>query len=93
MIPASRHEAVERALLQSFGVSAPDEITPMTAGLSTAHVFRIVVHGSPWLLRVGMPASSLTHLDPHREFACISAAAAAGIAPALPSKTAQHAMA
>ena len=54
MIPEEKRDAVTRALGEAFGVSEFEDIQMLTAGLSPAHVFRIVVRGCPYLLRVVM---------------------------------------
>ncbi len=51
----------------------------MTKGLSSDLVFRIVVHGSPYLLRIMTRIDE--RMDPGRIFACMNAAADAGLAP------------
>ncbi len=69
-----------RALHEAFGADTFDDIQPLTGGLSTALVFRIVVQGTPYLLRIIMPGALG---DPTREFACMQAAAEAGVAPCI----------
>jgi len=79
LIPEEKNARVSRALRETFGVTECEDIRKMTKGLSSDLVFRIVVHGSPYLLRI------MTHIDermdPGRIFACMSAAAKAGLAP------------
>jgi aminoglycoside phosphotransferase (APT) family kinase protein len=79
MIPDDKSSAVSRALNEAFGTSTIDSIEKMTRGLSSDLVFRIVVHGSPFLLRI------LTQMDerndPARVFTCMQSAADAGVAP------------
>jgi hypothetical protein len=72
---------VSRALIAAFGRDVIDELTPMRAGLSGALVCRVVVGGETALLRVQMQHDTLR--DPARLMACMSAAAAAGLAPAI----------
>ena len=79
MIPEAKQEAVACALREAFGVTDFEDIRLMTAGLSSALKFRIVVRGSPYLLRVIMRTDAIN--DPTRQFACMKAAADAGIAP------------
>ena len=79
MIPAAHAAPVERALRAAFGVAACDSIQPLTAGLSPALVYRIEVQGRPYLLRINLNPIS----DPARWFACMGAAAAAGLCPAV----------
>ena len=70
MIPDSKREAVRRALARVFGAPDVDDITPLTGGLSTALVFRIVVRGEAYLLRLVMPGAPAGG-DPARQFACM----------------------
>jgi len=76
MIPEERIEAVERALSAAFGVTTFDRIEQLTKGNPTNRVFRIVVGGSPYLLKIILRSDS-----PARQYACMTAAAGAGIAP------------
>jgi aminoglycoside phosphotransferase (APT) family kinase protein len=84
LIPEAKKDAVARALREAFGVTAFEEIQLLTAGLSPAHVFRIVVRGCPYLLRVLTDTGAA--LGPGRgdqtnHFACMKLGAEAGIAP------------
>ena len=84
MIPETKKDAVERALQQAFGETAFEDIRMLTAGLSSALVFRIVVQGTPYLLRV-LTSTDATpgpgRGDQTHHFACMSKAANAGIGP------------
>jgi aminoglycoside phosphotransferase (APT) family kinase protein len=76
MIPEEKNAAVARGLREAFGVTAFEDIRMMTGGLTSALVFRIVVRGSPFLLRI------ITRKDdPTDHFTCMKAAAQAGLAP------------
>ena len=83
-IPEAKTGAVARALREAFGVSEMGEIQTMTAGLSNALVFRIVVRGCPYLLRIvtntdvtaGPGQGDQTH-----HYAAMKLAAEAGIGP------------
>ena len=79
MIPEEKRDAVRVALMVAFGVETYDAIEPLGAGLSTALLFRVEVHGQPYLLRVITRTDA--RADPTRMFACMEAAADAGIAP------------
>ena len=79
MIPETKSDAVVRALRAAFDVSEFEDIQMLTAGLSTALVFRIVVHGHPYLLRIITRTDAMN--DPTRQFACMKSAAEAGLAP------------
>jgi aminoglycoside phosphotransferase (APT) family kinase protein len=84
MIPESKKEAVVRALREAFGVTEFEDIGMLTAGLSSALVFRIVVQGFPYLLRLIVSTDAATgpgQGDPTRQFACMKSAAEAGLAP------------
>ncbi|HKV81383.1 MAG TPA: phosphotransferase [Candidatus Sulfotelmatobacter sp.] len=79
MIPEAKSAAVARALRETFGVGEFEDIRMLTAGLSTALVFRMVVRGCPYLLRIITRTDAMN--DPTRQFACMKSAAAAGLAP------------
>ena len=79
MIPEAKTAAVTRALSEAFGVTEFENIRLMTAGLTSALVFRIVVRGHPYLLRVITRTDANT--DPTRQFTCMKIAADAGLAP------------
>ena len=76
MIPPDKCVAVERALGEAFGVKAFEDIQPLTSSAHSDPVFRIVVRGSPFVLRIITRTS-----DPGRYIACMNAAAAASLAP------------
>jgi thiamine kinase-like enzyme len=79
MIPEHKREVVGRALRQAFGVDEFEDIRILTEGLSSALVFRIVVRGKPYLLRIITKTDAMN--DPTRQFTCMKIAAEAGIAP------------
>ncbi len=79
MIPEAKQPAVTRALTEAFGVTDVEAIHPLTGGLSPSLVFRIVVRGRPYLLRVLMRDAAMA--DPTHEFTCMRLASEAGIAP------------
>ncbi|WPU94057.1 phosphotransferase [Mucilaginibacter sabulilitoris] len=79
MIPQNKKAAVINALQSAFGVSEFEAIRELTAGLSTALVFRITVLGKAYLLRIITRTDAMA--DPTLEYACMKAAAEAGIAP------------
>jgi thiamine kinase-like enzyme len=76
MIPDDRAEAVERALRAAFGVTTIDHIELLTRGNPFNRVFHIVVAGSPYLLKIILHAGNAG-----QQYACMTAAAGAGIAP------------
>lgn len=79
MLPQDKSAAVFRGLREGLGATAIDEIRLAPKGLSSDAVVRIVVEGSPYLLRIMTRIDE--RMDPGRIFACMSAAAEAGLAP------------
>jgi aminoglycoside phosphotransferase (APT) family kinase protein len=79
MIPEEKNAGVARALRETFGVTRFEDIRVMTKGLSSDLVFRIVVKGSPYMLRIITRVNEQT--DPQRQFTCLQAAAEAGLTP------------
>ncbi len=84
MIPEEKNAAVTRGLKEAFGVTEFEDIRKLTAGMSTTHVFRIVVAGHSYLLRLIMntnTASGPGQGDQTRHFACMRIGAEAKLAP------------
>jgi len=81
MIPEPNRPAVFRGLHDAFGTTAIDEIRQVPKGLSSDLIFRIVVQGSPYLLRIMTRIDE--RMDPRRIFACMRAASEAGLTPRL----------
>jgi len=79
MIPQEKNDAVLRGLSEAFGTTTIDDICRITKGLSSDLVFRIVVTGTPFLLKIMTRRDKQN--DPLRIFACMKAAAEAGLAP------------
>ncbi len=79
MIPSERSAAVTRALREAFGVTEIEDIRKVANdGFSGALVYRIVVRGSPFLLRIITRTNDSTTSD---HFTCMKTAAEAGLAP------------
>jgi aminoglycoside phosphotransferase (APT) family kinase protein len=76
MIPQEKIAAVTQGLHEAFGVNEFEDIRMLTKGHTSAMVFRIVVRGSAYLLRIIMRPD-----DPTRHFANMRTAAEAGLAP------------
>src|SRR6188768_2003934 len=76
MIPEEKKDAVARALRDAFGVTEFEDIRKLTGGLTSSLVFRIVVRGSPYVLKIIMRTD-----DPTAHYTCMRAAAEAGLAP------------
>lgn len=81
MIPENKKSAVSLALQTAFGVSEYDEITELTQGLSSALIFRMMVNGSPYLLRIITRTDAMG--DPSHYYGCMKTAAEAGLAPSI----------
>lgn len=76
MIPQEQSEAVTRGLHQAFGETALEDISRIMRGQTSSLVFRIVVRGSPYLLKI------ITRKDdPTGHYTNMTTAAEAGIAP------------
>jgi aminoglycoside phosphotransferase (APT) family kinase protein len=76
MIPQEKSEAVTRGLREAFGVTEFEDISRITRGHTSSLVFRIIVRGSPYLLKIITRAE-----DPTRHYTSMKAAAEAGVAP------------
>jgi len=79
MIPQEKMAAVTRGLRAAFGVTEFEDIHRITRGNTSALVFRMVVQGSPFLLKI--ITHPHTRVGPERQFICMEAAAEAGLAP------------
>lgn len=79
MNPQEKSEAVARGLGEAFGVTEVEDIRKMTKGHGSALVLRIVVRGSPFLLRIIVRPNAI--LGHNREFTCMKLAAESGVAP------------
>jgi hypothetical protein len=66
---------VTRRLREAFGVTEFEDIH-MIKDLASSLVFRIVVRGSPFLLKISTRAS-----DPARHYGCMKTGADGGVAP------------
>ena len=76
MIPHENRAAVARGLREAFGVSEAEDIRDLTERIGSNRAFHIVVRGSAYLLRINTRPGDMT-----RHFACMQAAADAGLAP------------
>jgi thiamine kinase-like enzyme len=79
MIPEAKKTAVINALQATFGQIEFEEISELTAGLSSALVFRIVVRAKPYLLRIITRTDAMS--DPTHWYDCMKTAAGAALAP------------
>jgi aminoglycoside phosphotransferase (APT) family kinase protein len=78
VIPEDQRAAVTRGLREAFRVTELEDINMLTKGQSGALVYRIILKGSPYLLRIITRKEDPT-LPQH--FTCMKAAAEAGLAP------------
>jgi aminoglycoside phosphotransferase (APT) family kinase protein len=76
MIPQEKSAAVTLGLNETFGVTEFEDIRDLTERPGSNRVFRIIVRGSPYLLRINTRAGDMRH-----QFTCMQAAADAGLAP------------
>jgi hypothetical protein len=67
---------VTRGLREAFGVTELEGISMITRGRTSSLVFRIIVRGSPYLLKIIRRTE-----DPTRHYTSMKAAAVAGVAP------------
>jgi thiamine kinase-like enzyme len=58
-IPANRIDAVEKAMIQTFGRSEAQKISLLSGGLSGASVCKIVVEGQTYLLKLFDPQAAM----------------------------------
>ncbi len=79
LVPDHRQSAVARAMLAAFDRPAPDQIVPLTGGLSGAQVFRITVDGKDHVLRLDGPQDNMVPAPVW--YATMHTAARHGLAP------------
>jgi hypothetical protein len=79
MIPKTKQTAVKNALQATFGTGEFEDIRELTGDLTSALVYRIVVKGKPYLLRI-ITRDDVKE-DRVRQYSCMKMAAGAGIAP------------
>jgi hypothetical protein len=76
MIPQEKSAAVTLGLNEAFGVAKFEDIRDLSERPGSNRAFRIIVRGSAYLLRINTRPGDMT-----RHFACMQAAADAGLAP------------
>jgi hypothetical protein len=81
MIPEGKKAFVQKALQTTFGVSEYEDIRELTAGLSSALIYRVVVLGKAYLLRIITRTDAMG--DPTHQIDCLKAPVEAGLAPKL----------
>ncbi|QEC68591.1 phosphotransferase [Panacibacter ginsenosidivorans] len=79
MIPEHKQPAVTKALQTVFNTDAFEHIEQLTKGLSSALIFKIMVRGKPYLLRVITRTDAMG--DPSFYYGCMQVAAENNIAP------------
>jgi hypothetical protein len=90
MVPAGKRDAVQKAFEHVFGSREIDDIQPLTGGRSSALVYKVTMDRSHYVMRLVTQIDELR--DPVRHFACMNAAGAAGIAPAVRYTSAEDAI-
>ena len=75
MVPQEKIEAVTRGLREAFGVAEYEDLSRITRGRTSSLVFRIVVGGLPYLLKIITRKE-----DPTRHYTSMRAAAEQGLA-------------
>jgi aminoglycoside phosphotransferase (APT) family kinase protein len=81
-IPEARRAVAEAALAEVLGRRPLEDLQPLSGGASGALIYRAHGAGRDWLLRLE-PTTGVGFRDPQRAYACMAAAAAAGVAPPL----------
>lgn len=76
MVPQEKNAAVIQGLRAAFGVTAFEDIAVVSGGHTNSLVFRIVVSGTAYLLKIIVRAE-----DPTRHYESMRAAAEVGLAP------------
>src|SRR5579884_2485624 len=79
LIPETKLATVEKALHEAFNTTTVESIAPLAGGRSSALVYKIMVRGKIYLLRLVMETDQFR--DPVRQSICMNIAAKAGIAP------------
>jgi len=79
MIPPQNSAAVARGLREAFAATEFEDISILTKGQTSSLVFRIVVRGSPFLLKIIVRPYDMETLK--RLSVCMLAGAEAGLAP------------
>jgi hypothetical protein len=80
-IPAERREAARTALTAAYGARPVDGLRLLQGGVSGALIWRVGIGGRSCVLRLEPERIALPHRQ--RGYACMTAAAAAGVAPAV----------
>jgi aminoglycoside phosphotransferase (APT) family kinase protein len=83
IIPAERRDSAAEAIRSAFGSPDISTIQPVTGGASGALIYRIEIAGTSYVLRLEVLSGGGGFRDPRRGYACMAAAAAAGVAPTL----------
>lgn len=79
LVPAAKHDAVADALRSVFGSTNIRDVSRLTGGGSPSTVLRFEMSAKCYVMRVVLQTHALN--DPARHYACLEAAAEAGMAP------------
>lgn len=78
-LPEALQARAAQAIAEAFPGAQPQSLEPLHGGLSGAPVYKLVVEGRAYVLRIILQQSMLN--DPVRQLACLRLAAERGIAP------------
>src|SRR5277367_2229286 len=81
LIAPERRDAAHAAIGAAFGARPVANLTLLKGGVSGALIYRVVVGDRAYVLRLEPERVALEHRE--RGFACMTAAAAVGVAPAV----------
>ncbi|MBM3632660.1 MAG: hypothetical protein FJX03_02995 [Alphaproteobacteria bacterium] len=71
--------AITKAFRKAFDVSLPNEFQPLTGGLSSPGIYKVVINKTPYVLRLSHPKRKLG--DEQRTMSCIRLGADTGLSP------------
>jgi aminoglycoside phosphotransferase (APT) family kinase protein len=91
LIPSHKREAALRAIGAAFGAATVDSLERITKGASGAGVYKIIIDGTAYALRIEGSPDSLR--DSARQYTCLRIAADAGVSPRLLYSNVENAIA
>jgi aminoglycoside phosphotransferase (APT) family kinase protein len=86
-VPDTHREAVAQAARQTFGQAEPEELVPLSGGLSALVTLKLSIGGRAYVLRI--PNTYVSLPDIQRHFTCMRIATDLGIAPQIAYTDAQ----
>ena len=73
--------AITKAFKVAFDISLPDQFEPLTGGFSSPGIYRVLINGKPYVLRLSHPKRTLK--DEQRTISCVKISAKMGLSPKL----------